>query len=75
MKKHKGKEEVKSERIAPLLTPEEVNVELGKTSSKQIIFPTQGRPMRLKRLTYKPLPYGENMSSIGLDLKGYFEDY
>ena len=67
--------EVMRERIDPLLTPDEVSMELGKTSNLQIVFPTQGRPMRLERLTYKPLDYGNDMSAVGCDMQGHFEDY
>jgi len=67
--------EVIKERIDPLLSIDEVESELGKNTELQIVFPVQGRPMRLERITYKPLPFGRSLDSIGYSLKGHFEDY
>lgn len=60
------------ERIDPLLTPDEVEYFLGKNSKMQIVFPPNGRPMRMERMSYKPLP-GFNQPSFNLE--GHFEDY
>lgn len=68
--------ELVSERIDQLMTPDEVTTELGKESPLQIIFPTHGRPMRLERLTYKPLNLSySHICPVPFSLKGHFKDW
>lgn len=70
------------EAAQDLLTPDEVMRMLGKSDNIQIVLPTQGFPMRLERLAYKPLKTkdGGKFRDIGpvsnwKNLKGHFEDW
>lgn len=56
-----------------ICTPEEVMEELGKVRPMQYVFPTEGLPMRLERLAFKPLKI-EGYAFRGLPLQGHFED-
>ncbi|MEZ4938752.1 MAG: type IV secretory system conjugative DNA transfer family protein [Crocinitomicaceae bacterium] len=71
-KNWRSRPRVVSERVDSLLTPDEVEDILGKGNNLQIVFPTQGRPMRLERLTYKPLP---GFNPVPFDMEGFFEDW
>lgn len=68
------RKKVVQENVYPLLTPNEVMNKFGKTSNRQVVMPTDGLPMRLERLAYKPLDFSGN-SFRGYPLQFHFEDY
>lgn len=65
---------VVNENIYPLLTPNEVMTKFGKTTNRQVVMPTDGLPMRLERLAYKPLNFSGNKFR-GYPLQFHFEDW
>ena len=68
------KKKVVNEAVYPLLTPNEVMNKFGKTTNRQVVIPTDGLPMRLERLAYKPMNInGNKFRAIGT--KGHFEDW
>ncbi len=70
---NKGKKQKRYvERIDPLLSVDEVENMLKKNKKTMIVFSPEGKPMRLERVTYKPIP-GYNL--VPFDLKGHFEDW
>lgn len=68
---------VVNETPRELLTASEVTMKLGQKSNLQVVFPAMGFPMRLERLSFKPLKIGGKwFKSIGLDgLRGHFENW
>lgn len=68
--------ELVSERIDQLMTPDEITVELGKESPLQIVFPTNGRPMRLERMTYRPIKQVMgDIYPVPFNLRGHFKGW
>ncbi len=57
-----------------LLTPTEISALIGKGKNKQIVFPSEGYPLLLERLCFKPLSIGgKRFSGLPLDgLRGHF---
>jgi type IV secretion system protein VirD4 len=64
---------VAQEQPRELITPEEIMEELGKDRPMQFVFPTNGLPMRLQRIAYKPLTINGHRFE-GLPLEGHFEE-
>ena len=54
-------------------TPEEIREELGKARPFQYVFPTEGLPMRLRRMAYKTLVIEGNRFNGAPFLDGYFK--
>lgn len=70
---------VESDRLTTraLLTPTEIAALIGKGKNKQIVFPSEGYPLLLERLCFKPLSIGgKSFSGLPLGgLKGHFPNY
>lgn len=61
------KKVISNETTRELLTPSEVMTKLGSSSNLQIVFPNQGLPMRLERLTFKSMKLGNTrFKALGL---------
>mgnify|MGYP002623868776 CR=1 FL=1 len=68
------RKKVVHENVYPLLTPNEVMSKFGKNTNRQVVMPTDGLPMRLERLAYKPLSISGNKFR-GYPLQFHFEDW
>lgn len=68
-----GRGRVAQEQPREMYTPEEIMEAFGKDRPMQLVFPTNGLPMRLRRMAYRPLTINGNHFE-GLPLDGHFEE-
>jgi type IV secretory pathway TraG/TraD family ATPase VirD4 len=63
--------------VRPFLTTTEISIIIGKGKNKMIVFPSEGYPLLLERLCFKPLSIGgKRFSGLPLDgLRGHFPKY